>query len=218
MKNAIILLFPGTNRETDMEYALKLVGFNVSYLFCTETALPKNTDLVALAGGFSYGDYLRSGAIAAHTPIISALCDYAHTGGKVIGVCNGFQILCETGLLPGVLMHNQSGRFLCTTTDLTIVNNNSAFTKIYQPNQTINIPIAHGEGNYFADDVTIARLEKNKQIMFRYVNNPNGSVHDIAGIINEQGNVLGMMPHPENHVDMFQKNTDGLGIFQSLIL
>jgi phosphoribosylformylglycinamidine synthase len=216
MKNAVILLFPGTNRETDMEYALKLAGFNVSYLFCNETVLPVDTDLVALAGGFSYGDYLRSGAIAAHTPIITALCAYANAGGRVIGVCNGFQILCEIGLLPGVLMHNQSGRFLCTTIDLTVVNNNSAFTKNYQPNQTINIPIAHGEGNYFADDVTIARLEKNNQIMFRYVNNPNGSVHDIAGITNEQGNVLGMMPHPENHVDKFQKNTDGLGIFQSL--
>jgi phosphoribosylformylglycinamidine synthase len=216
MKNAVILLFPGTNRETDMEYALKLAGFNVSYLFCNETALPVDTDLVALAGGFSYGDYLRSGAIAAHTPIITALCAYANAGGRVIGVCNGFQILCEIGLLPGVLMHNQSGRFLCTTIDLTVVNNNSAFTKNYQPNQTINIPIAHGEGNYFADDVTIARLEKNNQIMFRYVNNPNGSVHDIAGITNEQGNVLGMMPHPENHVDKFQKNIDGLGIFQSL--
>jgi phosphoribosylformylglycinamidine synthase subunit PurQ / glutaminase len=218
MKKAVILLFPGTNRETDMFHALSLVGFNVSYIFCNETFIPKDTDLVALAGGFSYGDYLRTGAIAAHTPIIPALCDYANSGGRVIGVCNGFQILCEIGLLDGILMHNQSGRFLCTTLDINIVHNTSVFTKKYDTNQVIHIPIAHGEGNYFADDVTIARLEKNNQILFRYTNNPNGSVNNIAGITNTQGNVLGMMPHPENHVDRFQKNTDGLGIFQSLMV
>ncbi len=216
MKHAVILLFPGTNRETDMQYALTLAGFTTSYLFCNETELPHHTDLVALAGGFSYGDYLRSGAIAAHTPIIPALCDYANKGGKVIGVCNGFQILCEIGLLPGVLMHNQSGRFLCTTIDLSVEHNDTDFTNSYQKKQTIHIPIAHGEGNYFADDVTIARLEKNNQILFKYINNPNGSLNNIAGITNEAGNVLGMMPHPENHVDKFQKNTDGFGIFQSL--
>lgn len=216
MKKAVILVFPGTNRETDMHYALSLAGFDTSYIFSNATTLPTDIDLVALAGGFSYGDYLRSGAIAARTPIIRALCDYADAGGKVIGVCNGFQILCEIGLLPGALMHNQSGRFLCTTTDLMVTHNKSDFTKNYQPQQIINIPIAHGEGNYFADDVTIARLEKNNQILFRYQDNPNGSLHHIAGIINEQGNILGMMPHPENHVDKFQKNTDGLGIFQSL--
>ncbi len=216
MKKAVILLFPGTNRETDMAHALTLVGFTVSYIFCTEMTLPTDTELVALAGGFSYGDYLRSGAIAARTPIISALCDYAHSGGKIIGVCNGFQILCEIGLLPGALMHNQSGRFLCTTTDLIVERNTTYFTTHYQIEDMLNIPIAHGEGNYCADDVTLARLEKNNQIIFRYHNNPNGSLHNIAGIVNEQGNILGMMPHPENHVDIFQKNTDGLGIFQSL--
>jgi phosphoribosylformylglycinamidine synthase len=201
-----------------MHHALTLAGFKVSYVFCNETDLPADTDLVVLAGGFSYGDYLRTGAIAAKTPIMPTLQDYANRGGYVMGVCNGFQILCEIGLLEGVLMHNQSGRFLCTTVDINIVHNNSIFTKNYQTNQNINIPIAHGEGNYFADEVTIARLEKNKQILFRYQNNPNGSLHNIAGITNKQGNVLGMMPHPENHVDRFQKNTDGLGIFASLMI
>lgn len=217
MKQAVILIFPGTNRETDMYHALTLGGYSVSYLFCSETNIPVGTDLVVLAGGFSYGDYLRTGAIAAQTPVITALRTFAETGGRIMGVCNGFQILCEIGLLDGVLMHNQSGRFLCTTVDIQIEHNNSIFTKNYANNTIIHIPIAHGEGNYYADEVTIARLEKNKQILFRYVNNPNGSAHNIAGITNKQGNVLGMMPHPENHVDRFQKNTDGLGIFQSLM-
>jgi phosphoribosylformylglycinamidine synthase len=217
MKHAAILVFPGTNRETDIAYALSLVGFKITYVFCQENDLPHNLDLVVLAGGFSYGDYLRTGAIAANTPIIDALKEYVNKGGYVIGICNGFQILCEIGLLPGVLIHNQSGRFLCTTIDLKVTNNQSVFTRHYRINQTINLPIAHGEGNYFADEVTLARLEKNNQILFKYSNNPNGSSHDIAGIINETGNVLGMMPHPENHVDMYQKNTEGLEIFYSLM-
>lgn len=217
MKKAVVLIFPGTNRETDMYHALTLAGFDVSYVLYNETALPENIALVALAGGFSYGDYLRTGAIAAKTPIIPALCDFATNGGKIIGVCNGFQILCEIGLLDGALLHNQSGRFLCTTIDLHITRNDTDFTNAYEKNQIINIPIAHGEGNYFADDVTIARLEKNNQIIFRYCHNPNGSKNDIAGIINPKGNILGMMPHPENHVDSLQKNTDGLGVFQSLM-
>lgn len=217
MKHATILIFPGTNREQDMKHALTLCGYDVSMVFCNATSLSDKCDLVVLPGGFSYGDYLRSGAMAANTAIIPALKEYANKGGKIIGVCNGFQILCEIGLLPGVLMHNTSGRFICTTTDIEIVHNNSIFTKQYESGQIINIPIAHGEGNYFADDLTIQRLEKNNQILFRYKNNPNGSRNDIAGIINEQSTILGMMPHPENHVDQYQGNMDGLGVFQSLL-
>ncbi|MFT6072650.1 MAG: phosphoribosylformylglycinamidine synthase [Alphaproteobacteria bacterium] len=216
MKQAAILVFPGTNRETDMAHALTLAGFDVRYIFCTQDNLPNDLDLIALAGGFSYGDYLRSGAIAANTAIIPALKKYADCGGNIIGVCNGFQILCEIGLLPGALIHNQSGRFICTATDIKVVHNQSHFTQEYEADQIINLPIAHGEGNYFADSVTLARLKKNNQILFEYVTNPNGSCHNIAGITNEAGTILGMMPHPENHVDVYQKNSDGLGIFYSL--
>lgn len=216
MNKAAIIIFPGTNRETDMQHALQLCGFQVSFIFCDQSEIPADIDLVALPGGFSYGDYLRCGAMAANTAIIPSLKKFADQGGKVIGVCNGFQVLCEIGLLPGCLMHNQSGRFLCTTVNLQILSNKTIFTSHYADQQVINIPIAHGEGNYFADDVTLKRLEHQNQIIFKYTNNPNGSCADIAGIINPQGNVLGMMPHPENHVDSYHKNIDGLGIFQSL--
>jgi len=217
MKNATIIVFPGTNRETDMAHALKLAGFHVSYTLYNEKKLPDNTDLVALAGGFSYGDYLRSGAIAANTNIIEPIKEYAENGGYILGVCNGFQILCEIGLLPGTLIHNNTGRFICKTVDIEIINIQSTFTHIYQQNQIVNLPVAHGEGHYFADDSTIKQLQDNNQILFQYCNNPNGSLKNIAGITNKAGNIMGMMPHPENHVDPYQKNTNGLGIFNSLM-
>lgn len=214
---AVIIVFPGTNREKDMHHALTLAGFDASYVFCSETDLPDGTDLVALAGGFSYGDYLRTGAMSARTPITDAIKHYADKGGKILGVCNGFQILCEMGLLDGVLMRNKNGRFLCTTLDIKVANNNTVFTSDYKKDEIIHIPIAHGEGNYYADENTLKVLEENNRIVFRYQDNPNGSLGDIAGIMNAQGNVLGMMPHPENHVDALQKNQDGLRLFSSIV-
>ena len=213
---AAIVIFPGTNREQDMRHALELAGFETEFVFCSASALPDNIDLVVLPGGFSYGDYLRTGAMSAVTPIMDAVKTFAKKGGKVLGVCNGFQILCEVGLLPGVLMHNQNGRFICNVQGLRVENPINDFMTDYQDGQVIDIPIAHGEGNYYADEVTLARLEKEKRVILRYVNNPNGSQNDIAGIISEDGNVVGMMPHPENHVDKFQKNQDGLAFFVSL--
>lgn len=213
---AAIIIFPGTNREQDMRHALTLAGFETEFLFCRESTLPEGTDLVVLPGGFSYGDYLRTGAMSAVTPIMDAVKEFAKKGGKVLGVCNGFQILCEVGLLPGVLMHNQNGRFICNVQTLCIENANNDFMSDCQDGQNIDIPIAHGEGNYFADEVTLARLEKEKRVILRYAENPNGSQNDIAGIISEDGNVVGMMPHPENHVDSLQQNQDGLAFFTSL--
>jgi len=213
---AVIIIFAGTNREQDMAHALRLAGFTPEFMFAHETALPEDTKFVLLPGGFSYGDYLRTGAMAAVTPIMTAVKKFAQQGGYVMGVCNGFQILCEAGLLEGVLMHNHNGRFLCKTVDLAVENTHTAFTTSYHDNADINLPIAHGEGNYFADSDCLARLEQNQQIILRYKNNPNGSQNNIAGIINQAGNVLGMMPHPENHVDSFQGNQQGLGFFESI--
>lgn len=216
MKSAIII-FPGTNREQDMRHALNRAGIESEFVFCNQKDLPENIQLVVLAGGFSYGDYLRTGVMAANSNIMNAVKEFAHNGGLVLGVCNGFQILCEAGLLEGVLMRNTNGRFICKTVDLKIENNQTPFTNSYEKGQVINIPIAHGEGNYFADSETLKSLEDNGQIVLRYTDNPNGSQNNIAGIINKKGNVLGMMPHPENHVDDLQKNQEGLGVFLSLL-
>jgi phosphoribosylformylglycinamidine synthase len=187
--------------------------------------LPQGTDLVVLPGGFSYGDYLRCGAIAGRAPIMDAVRAHAARGGLVLGICNGFQILVESGLLPGILMRNADLRFVCRMQHLLVERNDTAFTSAYQTGQVVKVCIAHGEGNYIADDQTIARLEGEGRVAFRYcdaqgqrggVSNPNGSIHDIAGIYSDNCRVLGMMPHPENLIDSLVGGIDGRGLFASL--
>src|SRR6202023_2232148 len=221
MKSAV-LVFPGINRERDMERALKLASGNeTAMVWHAETALPKGTDLVVVPGGFSYGDYLRCGAIAARAPIMDAVRTFAVRGGLVLGVCNGFQILCEAGLLPGVLMRNARLKFLCRDVYLRVERSATPFTRGYNAGQVIRVPVAHGEGNYVADADTIARLEGEGRVVFRYTSpdgtcapewNFNGATNAIAGIVNAHGNVLGMMPHPENHVEAALGPTDGRGL------
>src|SRR3954451_11719860 len=225
MKSAV-LVFPGINRERDMARALRLAsGREPAKVWDAETSLPDGTDLVVVPGGFSYGDYLRCGAIAARSPIMAAVQDFAANGGLVLGVCNGFQILCEAALLPGVLMRNQNLRFICRDVYLRVERSDTAFTRGYNAGQVIRVPVAHGEGNYIADGKTIARLEGEGRVLFRYASpdglidpnwNHNGAINAIAGIINDRGNVLGMMPHPENHVETALGVTDGRGLFAGL--
>ena len=225
MKSAV-LVFPGINRETDMARALTLVTGNApAMVWHADTSLPAGTDLVVVPGGFSYGDYLRCGAIAARAPIMDAVRAHAGGGGLVLGVCNGFQILCESGLLPGVLMRNAQLKFICRDVFLKVEHSGSPFTRGYNAGQVIRVPVAHGEGNYVADDDTIARLEGDGRVLYRYCSpdgvidaawNVNGAINSIAGIINEGGNVLGMMPHPENHVEAALGSTDGRGLFAGL--
>ncbi len=179
--------------------------------------IPAETDLVMVPGGFSYGDYLRCGAMAANSPVIRQLHDHVSRGGYVLGVCNGFQILTETGLLPGALLRNASLHFICRPQDLTVESANSAFTSAYAGTDAISLPIAHHDGNFFADDETLDRLEGEGRVVFRYSGNPNGSARNIAGIQSENGRVLGMMPHPERAIGGHEGGTDGRGIFESLI-
>ncbi len=218
MKTAVIQ-FPGTNRERDMIAALRL-AFDAApqLVWHEEPSLPGKPDLVVLPGGFSFGDYLRSGAIAARSPIMRDIVRKAAEGVLVLGVCNGFQALCEAGLLPGALMRNASLRFVCRTVRLAVENNETAFTRHYASGQIIDCPVAHHDGNYFADNAVLDRLEEEQRIVFRYAEgtNPNGSQRDIAGIVNDAGNVLGMMPHPEDLVEAAHGGTDGLGLFTSL--
>jgi phosphoribosylformylglycinamidine synthase subunit PurQ / glutaminase len=225
MKSAV-LVFPGINREQDMARALRLVtGSSPAMVWHADTSLPAGTDLVVVPGGFSYGDYLRCGAIAARAPIMDAVRAHAAAGGLVLGVCNGFQILCESGLLPGVLMRNARLKFICRDVYLRVEHSDSPFSRGYNAGQVIRVPVAHGEGNYTADDETIARLEGEGRVLYRYCSpegaidpawNVNGATHAIAGIVNERGNVLGMMPHPENHVEAAIGCTDGRGLFAGL--
>ena len=191
-----------------------------------EHELPAGTDLVVVPGGFSYGDYLRCGAIAARAPIMDAVRKFAGNGGLVLGVCNGFQILCESELLPGLLMRNQNLKFICRDVYLRVENSSSPFTRGYNAGQVIRVPVAHGEGNYIADSETIAKLEGGGRVLFRYSSpdgmvdpnwNHNGAINAIAGVVNERGNVLGMMPHPENHVEAAIGSTDGRGLFAGLV-
>ena len=226
MKSAI-LLFPGINRERDMARSLKLIsGHEPAIVWHGETSLPDGTDLVVIPGGFSYGDYLRCGAIAARAPIMTAVRDFAAKGGLVLGVCNGFQILCEAGLLPGVLMRNARLKFICKDVHLRVERSDTPFTRGYNAGQVIRVPVAHGEGNYEADEETLQRLEGQRQVLYRYCSpegvvdqsyNINGAANSIAGIVNEAGNVLGMMPHPENHVEAVMGCTDGRGLFGGLL-
>jgi len=223
---AAVVVFPGINRETDMMRTLKLIcGEDPAVVWYAEQYLPERTDLVVLPGGFSYGDYLRCGAIAARAPIMDAVRAHAAAGGLVLGVCNGFQILCEAGLLPGVLMRNASLKFICREVYLRVEHSDTPFTRGYNAGQVIRIPIAHGEGNYVVEANTLARLEEKRQVLFRYTApdgtldpawNVNGSSNAIAGVLNESGNVLGLMPHPENHVEAALGSTDGRGLFAGL--
>ncbi|MFT4275287.1 MAG: phosphoribosylformylglycinamidine synthase subunit PurQ [Rhodopseudomonas sp.] len=225
MKSAV-LVFPGINRERDMARALKLVsGNDAAMVWHAETELPKGTDLVVVPGGFSYGDYLRCGAIAARAPVMDAVRKFAADGGLVLGVCNGFQILCESGLLPGVLMRNARLKFICRDVHLRVERNDTPFTRGYTAGQVIQVPVAHGEGNYEADEDTVKRLEGDGRVLYRYCSpegevgeshNINGAAASIAGIVSERGNVLGMMPHPENHVEDIMGCTDGRGLFAGL--
>jgi phosphoribosylformylglycinamidine synthase I len=224
---AAVLVFPGINRERDMARTLRLVsGREPAMVWHAEPALPAGTDLVVIPGGFSYGDYLRCGAIAARAPVMDAVRAHAERGGLVLAVCNGFQILCETGLLPGVLMRNAALKFICREVCLRVERSDTPFTRGYNAGQVISVPVAHGEGNYVADKKTIARLEGEGRVLFRYTApdgsldpqwNHNGATNAIAGILNEAGNVLGMMPHPENHVEASMGSTDGRGLFAGLV-
>lgn len=216
MKFAVIV-FPGSNCDLDMYHAVKdVLGEEAEYVFHTETSL-EGFDGVLLPGGFSYGDYLRCGAIAQFSPIMLEVKRFADEGRPVLGICNGFQVLVETGLLPGVLMRNRDLKFMCKTVELNVENNETMFTSDYAAGETIQVPIAHGEGNYYCDDETLEALQANGQIVFTYANNPNGSVADIAGITNTAGNVLGMMPHPERAVEALLGGEDGKRLFTSIV-
>ncbi len=218
MKSAVVV-FPGSNRDRDMIAALtKVAGAAPAVVWHKDTEVPE-VDLIVLPGGFSYGDYLRAGAIAARSPVMDTIRERAARGVMVLGVCNGFQVLTEAGLLPGVLMRNASLRFVCREVKLRVETTNTAFTRGYAQGQVIRCPVAHHDGNYFADAETLARIESNGQVAFRYAGgtNPNGSANDIAGVFNEARNVLGLMPHPENLIDSAQGGTDGRALFEGLL-
>ena len=217
MKSAVIV-FPGSNCDRDMAVALRDISGNApAMVWHRETALPDGLDLIALPGGFSYGDYLRSGAMAARSPIMQAVVDAAAKGVAVLGVCNGFQVLTEAGLLPGALMRNAGLNFVCRDVALTVGTSQSAFTSRYHEGETIRVPVAHHDGNYFADDEALDRLEGEGRIAFRYAEDVNGSRRSIAGILNDSGNVLGMMPHPERLIEDAQGGDDGRRLFEGLI-
>ena len=224
MKSALVI-FPGSNRDRDMIAALeKVTGSRPAIVWHADSDVPP-VDLIVLPGGFSYGDYLRSGAIAARAPVMRTVAERADAGVPVLGICNGFQILCEAGLLPGVLMRNASLRFICREVHLRVETTDTLFTSRYASGQVLRCPVAHGEGNYRCDEETLKRLTQEDRVAFRYVDangrrtaegNPNGSIDDIAGILNARRNVLGMMPHPEDLIETLQGGTDGRGLFESV--
>jgi len=220
-----VIVFPGSNCDRDAYSVLRMTGCKPHMVWHQEATLPA-CDLVVVPGGFSYGDYLRSGAMAAHSPIMREVIAHATRGGLVLGICNGFQILTEAGLLPGTLMRNAKLKFICREVLLRVENTGTVFTSAYEKNQIINVPIAHHDGNYFADGNTLKSLEDNEQIAFRYCDaqgkpseeaNPNGSAGNIAGIYNKEKNVLGMMPHPERHSENATGGIDGRALFESLL-
>lgn len=214
----VILQFPGTNCERDMEYAYKdLLHQDTLILWHKETSLPKDTHLVILPGGFSYGDYLRSGAIARFAPIMKSVMSYANNGGVVLGICNGFQILTEARLLPGVLKRNEKLSFISKNQRLKIVSNDNKFLSSYACNQEISLPIAHADGSYYADTKTLQMMQENHQILLEYIDNPNGSVHSIAGVCNKDKNVFGLMPHPERAMEDILGGSDGLAMLEGLL-
>ena len=212
-----VVTFPGSNCDHDCIYVLKeLFHQDVQTLWYKDKNL-KGLDAVILPGGFSYGDYLRVGAMAAQAPMMKEVVSFAKKGGLVLGICNGFQILTESGLLPGALLRNTSLKFMCDTVELSVSNANSKFTNQYTKNQKISMPIAHADGNYFIDAEGLKKLQDQKQILFRYTQNPNGSIDDIAGICNEAGNVLGLMPHPERECENVLGGIDGRLLFESMM-
>jgi phosphoribosylformylglycinamidine synthase I len=212
-----VVVFPGSNRDHDAWYAVtEKLGLNAELIWHDSHRLGV-VDAVILPGGFSYGDYLRCGAIARFSPVMSAVKKFAADGGLVFGICNGFQILVESGLLPGALMRNAGLKFICKFVDLSVETTNTPFTQAAEKGQILRVPIAHGEGNYYADDRTLDELEAEDRVVFRYRTACNGSLRDIAGIVNRDRNVLGMMPHPEDAVDPLMGSTDGLAIFHSLV-
>ncbi|MEO1474924.1 MAG: phosphoribosylformylglycinamidine synthase subunit PurQ [Pseudomonadota bacterium] len=217
MKTAV-LVFPGSNCDRDAKVALRQVtGKDPAMVWHKDGEIPDGTDLIMVPGGFSYGDYLRCGAMAANSVIIRQMHDHADRGGYILGVCNGFQILTETGLLPGALVRNASLNFVCKPQALKVESANTVFTSAYADQSDITIPIAHHDGNYIADEDTLDTLESEGRVAFRYADNPNGSVRDIAGILSENGRVLGMMPHPERAIGAHEGGDDGLKLFESLM-
>ncbi len=213
---AAVIVFPGSNCDRDLAVAFRAAGIDPVMVWHKDTTLPAGMDIVGLPGGFSHGDYLRCGAIAARAPICAAVADHARRGGMVIGICNGFQILVEAGLLPGALMRNAGLKFVCRPARLTVVTADSPFTAGYATGKSVMFPIAHHDGNYTADADTLARLRDEDRIAFRYVDNPNGAADDIAGILSENRRVLGLMPHPERAIDPVQGGTDGAALFAAL--
>lgn len=217
MKSAVIV-FPGSNCDRDLAVAFEAVsGSKPEMVWHRETELPEGIDLIGVPGGFSYGDYLRSGAMAARSPIMQAVAAAAARGTYVLGICNGFQVLTEAGLLPGALLRNAGQHFVCREVALTVGTSQSAFTSRYAAGETISVPVAHHDGNYFADAATLDRLEGEGRVAFRYGEKVNGSARDIAGIINDAGNVLGMMPHPERVIEKAHGGTDGRRLFEGLV-
>ena len=218
MMRAAVIQFPGSNCDRDMAVAIRdITGADTSLVWHRESVLPTGLDLIAIPGGFSYGDYLRSGAMAARSPVMQAVIAAAGRGVPVLGVCNGFQILTEAGLLPGALMRNAGIRFVCRTVGLTVENNQSMLTSGYSAGEKIHIPVAHHDGNYFADIDTLDRLEGDGRVAFRYAEDVNGSARNIAGVLSAAGNVLGMMPHPERMTEAVQGGSDGRRLFEGLI-
>ena len=215
---AAVIQFPGSNCDRDMAVAIRdITGADTSLVWHRESVLPTGLDLIAIPGGFSYGDYLRSGAMAARSPVMQAVIAAAGRGVPVLGVCNGFQFLTEAGLLPGALMRNAGIRFVCRTVGLTVENSQSMFTSSYSAGEKIHIPVAHHDGNFFADDATLDRMEGEGRVAFRYAEPVNGSARNIAGVLNDAGNVLGMMPHPERMIEAMQGGSDGRRLFEGLI-
>jgi phosphoribosylformylglycinamidine synthase len=213
---AAVIVFPGSNCDRDLAVAFEQAGFQVDMVWHKDAALPEGIDIVGVPGGFSYGDYLRCGAIAAQSPICKAVVDHTERGGYAVGVCNGFQILTETGILPGALLRNAGLKYICKTVGLKVETSNSAFTEGYNAGDVIGIPIAHHDGNYFADDAILSSLRDQDRIAFTYTENPNGSAGDIAGILSENRRVLGMMPHPERAADEGHGGTGGAALFRAL--
>jgi phosphoribosylformylglycinamidine synthase subunit PurQ / glutaminase len=214
---AAVVTFPGSNCDRDLAVAFESAGFDVARVWHKDSALPDNVDVVGIPGGFSFGDYLRCGAIAAQSPIGTAVRAHAAKGGYVLGICNGFQVLTEMGLLPGVLMRNAALKFVCRTVPLKVATTASAFTSTYGAGQEIRVPIAHHDGNYTIDDAGLRRLTAEDRIAFTYAANPNGSMADIAGVLSENRRVLGMMPHPERAIDRALGGSDGRGLFAALM-
>ena len=214
---AAVITFPGSNCDRDLAVAFEAAGAEVTRVWHKDATLPAGTDVVGIPGGFSFGDYLRCGAIAARSPIATAIKAHADRGGYVLGVCNGFQVLVETGLLPGVLMRNAGLKFICKPVVLEVATSDSAFTAAYAPGARITVPIAHHDGNYQADAETLARLDGEDRVAFRYADNPNGSLNAIAGVLSANRRVLGMMPHPERAIDALHGGADGRPLFAGLM-